>query len=69
MKNQERTALQQRISILEQRLNNGYAQIDEKRDAGHDVSKLEDFWIELLHEYEAACNELASIGHEKGRAA
>lgn len=68
MNSHERTALHKRIGILEQRLN-GCAQIDEKKDAGQDVTKLEDFWIELLHEYEAACDELAGAGAEKGRAA
>jgi hypothetical protein len=52
------------IQTLEERLNNGYALIDKKKAQGLDVSKLEDFWIQLLHEYEAACNEM-----EQGRAA
>lgn len=42
---------------LEQRLNDGYEMIEERRAAGLDVTKLEDFWIELLHEYEARCND------------
>lgn len=42
---------------LELRLNEGYEMIERRREAGLDVSKLEDFWIELLHEYEDRCND------------
>jgi hypothetical protein len=42
---------------LEQRLNDGYEVIEKRRNAGLDVSKLEDFWIELLHQYEDRCND------------
>jgi hypothetical protein len=41
---------------LEQRLNDGYELIEQRRSAGLDVSKLEDFWIDLLHEYEERCD-------------
>jgi hypothetical protein len=42
---------------IEQRLNDGYEMIEKRRNAGIEVSKLEDFWIELLHEYEELCND------------
>lgn len=42
---------------LEQRLNDGYEMIEKRRADGIDVTKLEDFWIELLHEYEARCDD------------
>jgi len=35
----------------EQRLNDGYELLEKRREAGLDVSKLEDFWIELCQEY------------------
>lgn len=58
------TDLQRRIQTLEDRLNHGYEVIDRRREAGLDVSKLEDFWVALLHELELACDELAA---EAGR--
>lgn len=45
------------LQRLEQRLNDGYELIEKRRDAGLDVSKLEDFWIDLLHEYEELCDD------------
>lgn len=47
----------QSLRRLEQRLNDGYEMIEKRRMAGLDVSKLEDFWIELLHEYESRCDQ------------
>jgi hypothetical protein len=47
----------QSIPRLVERLNEGYELIEKRRAAGLDVTKLEDFWIELLHEYEERCNE------------
>lgn len=47
---------EQTLHRLEERLNEGYELIEARRAAGLDVSKLEDFWIELLHEYEARCD-------------
>ena len=46
----------QSLRRLEERLNEGYEMIERRRAGGLDVSKLEDFWIELLHEYEARCD-------------
>ena len=46
-----------RIKTIEQRLNTGYDLIDKRKAAGLDVTKLEDFWIQLLHEYEALCDQ------------
>ena len=42
------------IQQLERRLNDGYARIEAARAAGQDVADWESFWIELLHQYEAA---------------
>lgn len=47
----------QSLQRLEQRLNDGYELIEKRRAQGLDVTELEDFWIELLHEYEERCNE------------
>lgn len=47
---------EQSLRRLEERLNEGYEMIEHRRAADLDVSKLEDFWIELLHEYEARCD-------------
>jgi len=60
--------LKRHIQTLEERLNTGYALIDKRKAAGLDVTKLEDFWIQLLHEYEATCDELEA-GKKAGRAA
>jgi hypothetical protein len=57
-----------RIKTIEQRLNTGYDLIDKRKAAGLDVTKLEDFWIQLLREYESAVDE--SMGRtQKGVAA
>lgn len=42
-----------RISRQEQRLVDGFELIEQRREAGLDVSKLEAFWLQVLHEYEA----------------
>ena len=47
----------QELQVLEQRLNDGYELIEKRRAAGLEVTKLEDFWIELLHEYEERCDD------------
>lgn len=44
---------------LLRRLEDGYARIDEARRSGIDTRTWEDFWVKLLHEYEALCDELA----------
>jgi hypothetical protein len=44
---------------LTRRLETGYDYIDRMIATGEDVTKLEDFWIQLLHQYEAVCEGLA----------
>ena len=44
--------------ILERRLNDGWNRIEEAKRRGDDVTAWEDFWIDLLHQYEAACDLL-----------
>lgn len=47
-----------RASDLERRLDEGYRMIEDRKARGYDVAHLEDFWIELLHEYEALFDAL-----------
>lgn len=44
------------IESLELRLVDGYHRIDVARAQGEDVAAWEEFWIELLHQYEALCD-------------
>jgi hypothetical protein len=50
--------LGRRGEILARRLEDGYRRIDQAIATGSDVSAWESFWIDLLHEYEAVCDEL-----------
>jgi hypothetical protein len=43
---------------LEQRLEDGSLRIDQAEAQGRDVTAWEAFWLELLKEYEAVCDEL-----------
>jgi hypothetical protein len=45
------------ISRLERRLEEGYLMIEARRLAGEDVMALEDFWLNLLHQYESLCDD------------
>ena len=56
------------VKRLEERLRDGDELIDKRRAAGLDVSKLEDFWIALLHEYEQAVDDLDTGTPRKGAA-
>lgn len=46
------------LETLERRLADGYARIEEARTRGQDVTAWEEFWIDLLHQYEAAVDGL-----------
>lgn len=50
-----------RRRVLEQRLDDGYRRIEEARLNRLDVRAWEDFWIELLREYERVCDDLGSL--------
>lgn len=43
--------------ILEQRLVEGERHIAVAEAQGEDITRLVDFWIDLLHQYEHACRE------------
>lgn len=48
-----------RLRVLRARLDDGYDRIAAAQIAGEDVERWETFWIELLHQYEALCDEAA----------
>jgi hypothetical protein len=50
--------LDRRRLSLARRLDDGYRRIDQAITTGADVSAWESFWIDLLREYEAVCDEL-----------
>lgn len=50
--------LRKRKSTLEQRLEDGYRRIGAAELEGRDVRVWEDFWLSLLGEYEAVCDEI-----------
>lgn len=43
---------------LASRLEAGSRRIEQMRTEGHDVARLEDFWMRLLQRYEAVCDRL-----------
>jgi hypothetical protein len=43
-----------RRKTLASRLEDGYVRIEQAMARGEDVTAWEDFWIDLLHEYESA---------------
>ena len=46
------------LATLERRLEDGYRLVEERLRAGEDVTELETFWINLLHQYEMRCDAL-----------
>lgn len=58
----QRAELEQKMATLVDRLNKGDELIAQKRALGEDVSRLEDFWVDLLREYETTCAQLAELG-------
>lgn len=48
----------QETRTLEARLDDGYWRIEQARARGEDVSAWEDFWIDLLRQYERAASPL-----------
>jgi hypothetical protein len=47
------------VAQLERRLDDGYARIEQAKLAGVDTAAWEEFWVKLLLEYQAICDELA----------
>jgi hypothetical protein len=48
----------ERRHALERRLDDGYLRIEEALRAGADVSTWENFWLNLLADYECVCDEI-----------
>ena len=57
--------LEREIGVLEQRLSDGERRIEEAQAIGTDTEAWEEFWIELLHTYEAVCDRLAAIDGDR----
>lgn len=56
----DREVLDRRRQLLVRRLDDGYQRIDQAVVSGADVAAWETFWIDLLREYEAVCEEMAA---------
>lgn len=50
----------ERLAVLETRLENGFRKIGEAMAQGVAAENWERFWVELLREYEALADELAA---------
>lgn len=53
--------LEREATVLEERLHDGERRIEEARQVGADTEAWEEFWIELLHTYEAVNDRLQSL--------
>lgn len=47
------------LRSLERRLEDGYLRIEDAQRAGQDTSSWEDFWIQLLRQYESLVDDVA----------
>lgn len=52
------------LRMLERRLDDGYRRIDQGIADGLDVSHWEEFWIDLLRQYEVMADQLATTDDE-----
>ena len=53
-----RDGIDGRRRVLVHRLDDGYRRIDDALHDGADIEAWEDFWLGLLREYEAVCDEI-----------
>lgn len=53
--------LERRRQALYLRLEDGYQRIEHALQAGHDVTRWEEFWVQLLAEYESICDTLHAV--------
>ena len=53
--------LEREATVLEQRLHDGERRIEEAQRVGAGTEAWEEFWIELLHTYEAVYDRLQSL--------
>ena len=58
------TDLHREIEVLEQRLDDGERRIEEATFVGADTESWEEFWIELLHSYEAVYRRLEALEND-----
>lgn len=49
----------QDLMTLERRLDDGYRRIESAKQAGQRIGAWEEFWVQLLHEYESLADDLA----------
>lgn len=56
----DRESQEARMQRILFRLEDGFEKIARAAEAGEDVSRWEDVWIQLLHEYERLEDELAA---------
>ena len=53
----ELTPADSRQRALAGRLEDGYGRIDQALREGADIAAWEEFWVQLLHQYEAVCDD------------
>ena len=53
-----RRSADHKLRALERRLDDGYRRIGNAHISGQDISTWEDFWIDLLRQYERAADDL-----------
>lgn len=54
---QSEVDVKREILVLENRLREGEHRIAVAQMAGNDIKAWEDFWLDLLHRYEALCEQ------------
>jgi hypothetical protein len=54
-------ALEVKRNELIERLDKGAARIEDSRTQGRDVSEWEDYWVQLLRNYEKICDQLTEL--------
>ena len=59
--NPDNTRLFDQRRVFEHRLEDGYQRIEVARLSGRDVEAWEEFWVQLLREYEGVCDELGRL--------
>jgi hypothetical protein len=55
---QSRVELEERRDLLRNRLEDGWTRLDEAEAAGQHRPEWDDFWLQLLAEYEAICRQI-----------
>ncbi|HET9017364.1 MAG TPA: hypothetical protein VFN57_17315 [Thermomicrobiaceae bacterium] len=58
----DRDQLTRERAALQLRLEDGYQRIEQALVTGQDVTHWEDFWVQLLAQYEQVCDALRDLG-------